>query len=347
MKRLLSAALLSLSVTVSPVAISTVMTFDNPNFIQQVLGNLQEVKGWMEEKALMMQEMTQRGVMTQLMVAAENNGAANIVTRLGKTLEEIQNIEQIQKMMPPPSSCSTITASRTIDEIKCDKEDEVSENSSKFAKKTGGYVDTPATFKERKILAANTIINKCRALDTAAASEIPECIRTDYLLGGFSGETLSDEQAEATKAQIDIIVGPIPDGKTNSNLGDDYVVQKERIKDYRKHGLKMMAMSSLQQIRAERVSFGADGNSYMSVMTSFVEDRFGSESAQAFMKKITNSDPNANKDVSKVTTPEQVQRETFIINSFNTYLSLLKYKQQLRLEALTAALLTLEVDPIK
>lgn len=351
-----------LMITAPTPSHALIQTSDIPNLMQTIVGNIQRMHNWLEEKEVMLSELTQRGDMTGLLVDGENNAAANIITRLGKTLEEIQNIEQLQRSMPAVSACGTITVSKAVDDASCEIQETISTNTGKYAGESSGYTDTPKEFKKRKIKIAQKIVDQCRALSEgesidegtvpdsseATYSLPPECIRADYLMGGMGRDTFTKAEDEASKLAVKIIAGPIPDGKISANASDNLTTNTLRLKDYRKHALRLMVASSLEQVRAERVASADHGLSYVDMLNDFVEERFGGEAAIEYQKLTLNVHPEAEgKDINKMTTPEQVEREIKILQDFQAYLSLKRYKQQLRAEALTAAILSTQIDPVK
>jgi hypothetical protein len=80
---------------------------------------------------------------------------------------------------------------------------------------------------------------------------------------------------------------------------------------------------------------------------AFAADRWGG-GEQAIDSILTMQNANAEKtsDVTKRTNDTQVIRKIAIMEAFQTYLAVEQYQQQLRMEALQAALLSIEVNPL-
>lgn len=66
------------------------------------------------------------GMYSELEVDAINNGFGNMISRTGKALQDIQNIEQMEKTQPAQDVCDTITLSKSLDDMLCDMEEQVS-----------------------------------------------------------------------------------------------------------------------------------------------------------------------------------------------------------------------------
>lgn len=62
------------------------------------------------------------GIFSEMEVDTINNGFGNMIARVGRAMQDIQNIEQKEKSQPAQDVCDTITLSKSLDDMLCDME---------------------------------------------------------------------------------------------------------------------------------------------------------------------------------------------------------------------------------
>lgn len=336
--------MVSLLSCISTSSIAQFVVNDPSNLAEAVAGNAQALKQWAEEKGLIQMSMDQAGLNTSLEIESLNNGFANLIVRQGATAQEIQNLEVLQDAMPSQDACNAVTTSVNLDNILCDleavAEQEVGEHLERMntlEMTEEGEIDRHAA------LVVESLMAECRDLTDEGAGT-SACFDTQSLLGG-SLPAMTEEQARATNAQIAIMVDPIPSRMVNPRQ-DPELNQRERLVAMRELSLKSMATNSLMKVRSERLSVNGQP-SRLQLLNSFADEYFGSAAGADFLAVMTNTHAGKTTDISKQSTPTQVMRSMAVMDAFLVYMEVIKYEQQLRMEALQAGILSATLEPVQ
>ncbi len=142
-----------------------------------------------------MQQIEQTGLdmmalFSEMEVDSINNAFSNMIARTGKAMQDIQNIEQLEKAMPAQDICDTITLSKSLDDVLCDMDSQVADyNQSRAAriavmtgqgkvKCTGDVcVEVPGApsnldVKNLNEAEAKNFVTKCDALKSATGVDL-------------------------------------------------------------------------------------------------------------------------------------------------------------------------------
>jgi hypothetical protein len=142
-----------------------------------------------------MQQIEQTGLdmmalFSELEIDNVNNAFSNMIARTGKAMQDIQNIEQLEKGMPAQDICDTLTLSKNLDDALCDMDSKVAEYNQKRAARvammtgqgtvrcTGdvcvGVPGAPSNLdiNKQNAAAAKEFVTKCDALKSATGTDL-------------------------------------------------------------------------------------------------------------------------------------------------------------------------------
>jgi hypothetical protein len=322
---------------------------DFANLVENMVGNMDSLYNWSEEKAMKMLEMEADSLMQAMGLDNSNNGMANMIIRTGNAKQEIQNLEIQEQSEPDDDACKTVTNQVLLGQVSCQSVGSVIDDTSKSEEKHANF---GRTYQETKVDSANItkkIIDDCSILqdgefDAENPLKTSNCIKAGIFNGSVSGDSLSQFDQKAADVFVDLITGPVPEYKhSNKFENGSYAQNEHRVKELRQEALRSLANTSLNEIKAIRLSSSESGTtavpSPLDAMNKFNKDRFLDPSWVASVQ-------NVNPETKNKITPTMIQRKMLVINAFIAHVELEQYKQQLRQEALLAGLLSLEVEPL-
>lgn len=319
-------------------------TTDFANLIESLLGNIQELFSWLEEQAMMELEMELESALFGEQTDANNQATARMVVSLNKAQQDIQNLEIQREFAPAESACSTITIRDTLDDIYCASDFALEESRSRLRENHLNFNQTTQQQSEHIATVAAEIVEDCQPEEEGEPSD---CLLVGMLFGDMpdgSSRAEIERTSLATERQIELITGGIPSRKTDVRMIDSASGNAMRIGDYRREALKGMAQESLLAVRGAFVTQEGAPGSELEALWEFVNKRWSDDDGE-FIKLITNTHPDKS-DEDFTTTPSQVLREMAVMEVFQSYMDVLNYEQSLREEALTAAMLSIEVEPL-
>lgn len=339
-----AASLVAAASVISVPSQALIPVTDVANLIESIMANMQEMQNWMQESELMRGAMEQAGLLTEMEVDTVNNGFANLIARTGKLHEEIQNLELLREAMPAHNACEVVTASANLEDILCDLEDERNKANKKFQKRANTLGKEPGEASEHIEQEVRRLVDECRELGDDELGGDQPCLNAQLMLGGALS-ALTDEESKAAENLIQLVVEPVPKMPPDSRLGDDAESESTRALHMREIALKSLAHASMHHVLTERKS--VDGQpSRMQLLKNFAEEHFGSHAGAEHLAILTNTHGDKRESAAKQSDPSQVLRSIATMDAFLVYMEVLKYEQQLRMEALQASLLSLAVEPL-
>jgi len=184
------------------------------------------------------------------------------------------------------------------------------------------------------------------------------CFDTSQLTDPNQTTIQSAAKEAAAEMAIKILVEPVPRKKPpRSKDVETSSGRKKLLNEQRKDMLLQLAQNvMLSNLELRRSSKWADAEktvplpSVIETLDLFNNNRLLSEGGEYLLKLGAVHKDKFNPDqeiaIASTFTIEQVQRETAVMTAFLTHMAILKYKSQLRIEQMEAALLGLEVNPL-
>lgn len=318
-------------------------TTDYANLTETIAGNIQKIQQWAEEKGLEKIKMNFQSVLAELNIDNMNNAIANVISRSGRAMQDVQNLDLLEKSAPDGDACETISLQLLGGDVLCMSADNSNAAVAETMKKHTSFDKPVAEQMQAARDIAEYTVNRCKELSGGSGSlDDTMCVRGDLLSGGASG-TLSDEEAEASELFNELLVGTIPVIKKANDYDKDSSTYLARLNAEMTHeAFRSLVATSVNEVSSMYKSPGRDGAgplpSPMDVLQEFDNNRFGSVE---WMSALQNVDKNVKNSVMI----SQVTRKIAVMESFQIHLELIKMKQQLRMESLLAALVRLELDP--
>lgn len=319
---------------------------DVANLVESIMGNIQEMRQWAEEKAMKKLEAKISGANAQLGVDALNNAIANVIVRDGMAKQEIQNIDIIEKSAPDKESCAAIAASLMEKDAACVATEKSTSAVRRSTAKHSTFKATPAAQEQNITEIIKNKVAVCEQLldeegDGTISSTL--CTRADLMLGGSTGNTFSNIETQAVDEYIDLISGTVPVKKTAGNYdGADGAQKTILVNDLRREAFRSLVNTSLNEIAAIRKSANENEPSVLDSLQLFDDERYGSTEWMAGVGNISPVPGEKNQVL-----PSEVLRKIAGMDTFLVHMSMLQYKQQLRMEALLAGSLAYQIDPPK
>ncbi len=323
---------------------------DYANLVENMMGNMDSIYQWSEEKAMKMMEMEADSLMQAMGLDNSNNAMANMIIRTGNAKQEIQNLEIMEQSEPDDDACETVTGQVLLGQVSCNSVDQVINDTSKSEEKHNNYGKSYNDVKIDASNAAKKIIDDCATLqdgefDDENPLKTSNCTKSGILSGSIGGDSIGEFDQKSAEVFIDLISGPTATFKQSSKLEDGSHAQNElRVKEMRIEALRSVVNTSLNEIKALRSSTSETDSSAvpspLDTLNKFNEERFLDATWIADVQ-------NVNPETKNKVTPTMIQRKMLVINSFIAHIELEQYKQQLRQEVILASLLSVEIEPIK
>jgi hypothetical protein len=308
------------------------------------------------------------GIFAEMNVDTINNGFGNMIARVGRAMQDIQNIEQKEKTQPAQDVCDTITLSKSLDDMLCDMEEQVSSINSATApgraiesgrgtavcdsNGTCVAVDRPATLNEvKEYNAAVTKLQRetCDALIGPDGQSM--CLDTT-LLTSPPPQGLDAEQMKAALEMNAIaggIITQLPRANDSvTNLKETPLHDKMLALDARSSYFKNSFKSSLDN-NTILMQGTLDANNKRTPgdvinLERYLSTRMGSAN---WLCEITNtcSDVQANEYGEKpYVNPDELEKRKAQMDAVLLYISMQQYKSMLRIERTMADIGLLTLD---
>jgi hypothetical protein len=308
------------------------------------------------------------GIFAEMNVDTINNGFGNMIARVGRAMQDIQNIEQKEKTQPAQDVCDTITLSKSLDDMLCDMEEQVSSINAATAPgraiESGRgtavcdangncvAVDRPATLNEVKNYnAAVTKVQRetCDALIGPDGQSM--CLDTT-LLTSPPPQGLDAKQMKAALEMNAIAGGVITQlpraNDSVKNLEKTPLHDKMLAQDARSSYFKNSFKSSLDN-NTILMQGTLDANNKRTPgdiinLERYLSTRMGSAN---WLCEITNtcSDVQANEYGEKpYVNPDELEKRKAQMDAVLLYISMQQYKSMLRIERTMADIGLLTLD---
>ncbi|MGD1524412.1 hypothetical protein [Vibrio owensii] len=350
MKKLLLSSMVSLSLLGSMPSHAFVFS-DIGVLIEETVGNAQEAANWIQESELMKLSMEMDSWMQQ--TEMEMN-AFLTQTTLQTELEHTENMhnKMVDEMSEPDDQAGQNCAIQNANsDVACYTVDLVTKAIDKDTYENANFTTTPIQVQQNAFDKRKKIIDDCRSLQYADAPEGQDdlatslCTRSGILLGVESQDTYTADEQEAVTHIVDLITGPIPDYKKSESLPEGSPEKLALMnKEMRMLAIRSLANSSLEHIAGVRKSAGENASmqvpSELGTLQEFDDKRWGDVD---WSLKVG----GASKNIEDTDTRSEILRKMAVMQSFQIHLEMIKYKQMLRMEALQAADLSLQVQPLQ
>ena len=337
---------LMLSLSANPVLASGWPTVDLSAIAAIIKQTEQEIDQFQKSIQQWQNQLTAGIQGTSQQVDAMNNGFANSIVRQNQKSDQLYNKALEMNMQPSQDACATYSVSNALNDATCSFISSVADSSNTRANNflNQGVDLTPTGSSQKnaenildqaKEISHDESGNKLQGVQNDTAS--PLVVRADIMLGS-KGDTYDALTQKSTKLFNDIVIGAnVATPPPNENQGDSL----NYVDNYlRPTAIRAISANSLDTIRALRV--GQDNNpdkpSIMQLLQKFVDDHYGTPDGDEWLKKVTNTQENAEDYMSD----SAILRSVAQMQAFSNYLNMLKYQSQLRQETIESALLALK-----
>lgn|GEM_PF-3344675 len=350
-------------------------TFDIASFIQSQIQNALEKAFAGIEQKMMGASMNIDAIRTSDEIDAVNNTSVNEIIRLNKAQEDIQNLDIIKELGVDHYACKEgIDLSKRLQDLVCEHANFIGDKiKERMDKKVQMAVKKPIKLDEKNNKALEDLVDGCTKNGTTAVKlSESKCFRADILFGEGEIQKGSIEDKGSEKF-IELLTG----GSKIDNIsvaleqrsGNDDSLNQVKEDWMKQEAYRSVVLTSLYAIKAEKLELNGE-NSVMGIMRTFVENRFGSEEGTEFLARaanvgkdqgiITDNDIDYSKDkqLKRMTEKERITaimqdgrltdslvlKKLLALKSFQAYLQMKQYKQQLRQEGILATILSKELD---
>lgn len=336
---------LATSLAMPSMVSATYPTIDFSNLLEAITQNYQDMQNWAQERMMMMAEMDLQSALSSLGIDAENNAMTNMMVREGRRAQTIQRLEVMEWSMADSDACSTITSQVVTKEVNKRADNEKENNDKESKDKHNNFADNAEDWKDKVTKEVESVFETCEALvDTKGATGIASSLCTEggnIISAGTKGR-LTKEQSKASQESIKILVGVAPTFKDSSRLPNGKAKKKMILNEVRLEAFRDMARKSLDEVNSQfRLAPSADGGlaSPFEALKKFDDKRYGNPTWMSCVQ-------NAGADCKNSIYISQINRKIAVMNAFLVHMEIIKYRQQLRIEGLNAAMLSLKVEPL-
>jgi hypothetical protein len=317
---------------------------------EAIASNVQNMMNWAKEEGLKKLQMKMQSQLTGSEIDAENAAATNIITRNGKAMEDVQNLDVKEQAEPDKDAAATLAVQKNTQETRCDTVNTISKKTNKHTKKHADFTSNGPEQTVKRRTAIDDFITTCEGLQEPGEdmSNSP-CLKGSLLTGGSTIDTYDEKQQVAVDQYIELVAGVTPTVKSSSEYknASKSIKNSVLIKEMRPEAFRSLVHTSLQEVAAMRGSpknqNAAGRPSPLHNLTKFSDDRFGNKE---WLKMVQAVHKNKASDDGKNVFPSEIMRKIAVMDAFLVHMSVLQFKQQLRMEALMAAQLALEINPL-
>ncbi|MCA2471431.1 hypothetical protein R7P80_01385 [Vibrio sp. 2092] len=347
LKKTVLAVVLGSSLTVSAPS-HAIPNVDFANLTEEIVGNIQSASQWVSESQLMTAMMAADSYFQQAIMSMDSFLAQFSLQKELKLEESLHNL-MVKEMSEPdkqaPRTCAIQKVSNAVD---CVTTDTTVSKLDKDSHENNNFTDSQVKVTEKKVEKTKELIELCRNLQYADNIEGTDklstslCLRGGILLGTETQDAYEPSEQVAADTIIDLITGPLPEHKKSQTLPEgSFEKDAMMVKEMRKLAIRSLAVASLQHIAAVRGSAGESSElkapSELSLLQDFSDERWGNPE---WVVEVA----GATADQKDAVMPSELQRRMAVMQAFQIHLDILKYKQQLRMEALQASSLMLDVE---
>lgn len=312
---------------------------DISNLMETITQSIQDMQNWAQEKMMMMAEMDLQSMLSGLNIDAQNNAMTNLIVRDGLKDQTIQNIEMTMHSVPDMDACGTLTQQIVAKETQKNNALKKQSQIRKEQKKHNDFGKSVKQWKNAQEEVVEDVFEYCKGTGGNDGLKSSLCSQGSLIVGGSSGTTLSGAESDASSQVVDLLVGVNSEYKKSNDVTKDTVEHKKlTLEEMRKEAFRDLARVSLHEVSKQFSSTGNLPSPYQ-ILRQFDNERYGNEQ---WLKDIQNVDPD-NKNAVYIS---EITRKIAIMNAFMVHMDVIKYKQQLRMEALQGAMLALEVEPL-
>jgi hypothetical protein len=353
-------------VTFSSPPVFAALTVDTPNFGAQVSETIGNVISWGKEKSIMIADMDLQSLLSKFNIDGMNSGFANLMARTGRMYQEIQNNELMEKLLPDADICGNVSYSLHSENVGCSMDEQARDRTYDAVSDNLRFGLKGDEFNKYAKAKVSKTIETCKSitlidgkeLETAAEKlQYSDCFQVGKLNGGgISGSTLTVNESEAMDKAIEIMAGAVPTKKASASMKEGSVIYNITVlQEGRKENLRSLAIASQHEVKKWYAPVEkSDGKTEPSEMAGL--DGWVSERGAGWVMRVgggtLKEDANGN-PVPKPTAeedtkayPPELARKSLEIDRWTAVLQLEQFKSQLRRESLSAAMLSLMVEPI-
>jgi hypothetical protein len=340
-KKTVLSIVLATSMSMPSMVSATYPTIDYSNLLETITQNYQDMQNWAQQKMIMMAEMDLQAALSSLGIDSQNNAMLNMISRDGKRAQTLQNIEVMEWSVADSDACGTIATQILGKKSESDSKEKREDEKEKAADKNGNFESSIKDWKVAVEKIVDDTIDFCEATVDSSGKELPSmdkslCLQGGLLTGG-NGLTLSKKDSAAALKIVDILVGATPTYKKSERMIDG---SKEKrilqLKEIKVEALRNLARNSLLEVTSMFIS---DGEIYSPFenLSNFDTARHGNADWLADIANVSVERKNS-------TYISEITRKMAVMNAFLVHMELKKYKQQLRVEGLHAAMLALQIE---
>ncbi|MFS1426287.1 hypothetical protein LMH73_003630 [Vibrio splendidus] len=350
-KKTALAIALSSSLMFSHTSHAGLPTIDFAGLTESVAGNIQSASQWVSESSLLTTMIAADSYFQQALISMDTFLAQFSMQKELKLNEELHNLMIKEAAEPDKQAPRNCAIQKVGNAVECFQVDTTVRKLDYDSAKHNNFTSTPIQVQEEQVKKAKSIISQCRANQYADNSKDTDelatslCLRGGILTGAESGDAWSTEEQKAADLIVDLITGPIPESKASQALPEgSFEKDQVMVDEMRKLAIRSLAVSSIQHVASMRRSAGQTDSmqapSELALLQAWSDERWGSPE---WMVEVA----GATKDQKDAIMPSEIQRRMAAMQAFQTHLEILKYKQQLRMEALQAASLMLQSEQLK
>ena len=328
---------LATSMAMPSMVSATYPTIDFSNLLEAITQNYQDMQNWAQERMMMMAEMDLQSALSSLGIDAQNNAMTNQMVRDGRRAQTIQNIEVMEWSVADSDACGTL-ASQIIEQKVKEKNNQTAEQKiAESRDKHNNFDQNQEQWRSAQEARLGDILSYCKAGSDSLTNT--NCVNSGLIFGGVNSDTLSPEQSKSVEVMNEILISPISNFKKSTTYVKGTAERKAlEIQEVRTEAFRDIARTSLNEVSKQ---FKSNGNlpSPFASLKKFDDERYGSEK---WLKDIQNVDPN-NKNAIYIS---EINRKMAVMTAFMVHMDIIRYRQQLRMEGMQAAMLSLELEPI-
>lgn len=319
-------------------------------------------------KALQESGLEASSLFAEMEVDTINNGFSNMIVRTGKAMQDMQNMEQMEKSMPAQDVCDTAQLSTDVEEATCDMEEAVSEISKATAvvrKMTSGkaaYVckagaasledckveERPASPQEinnYNKLKATEVVNECEEISERLGRNV--CTDASLNVTPPSAGIGADEYKAVMRmnelaANIEEKLPVV--SAADAAMKDEHFAKMMYAKDYRKTYFKNAFLSYLNNhtLLTHGTLKGGTERKMGEVqgLDNFMRARIGNDQ---WLCEIANTCQGGNE--APYVGPDELDKRVAQMDAVLLFITLQQYKSSLRIERILAETALIHLDP--
>ena len=321
---------------------------DNKSILQQLMDRYEKIKQWVEEQEWIKKGMELRAKLSANSAHAEMRGASALAQRHHWQAATRRRVEVMERTRTDRDICRNVRHSMEFAEADAHHYDLAVRPVRESFEGRSAHV---LSVQDEGVQERHVTEQALRMLDECSEDEV-SCVDAHGLLTGTGKGYLTEPEMTQAKRQIELLVDPHPRTARPQNRISSLGDVAQAIRERRRLAILSMSASSLAEVAANYASVSVGGGDYTSRLSSlrkFATYRFGSSADNPegvkFQALIANADTAAKK-AGDDTMPAEVQRKQAAMDAFQTRLALMQYEQSLRVEALTATMLALQVNPL-